>query len=72
VGNRKKYFEQLVCGGFCPHLDLWYEYLTYFRYFVYLVAETTNTAMKERDLRMGEWNKRRQWIMAAGRRRQTL
>jgi hypothetical protein len=28
-------------------------------------------AMKERDLRMGELN-RRQWSMAAGRRRQTL
>jgi hypothetical protein len=27
-------------------------------------------AMKERDLRMGEWN-RRQWSMAAGRRRRT-
>jgi hypothetical protein len=30
------------------------------------------TAMKERDLKMGEWNNRRQWSMAAGKRRQTL
>ena len=30
------------------------------------------TAMNERDLRMGEWNDRRQWNMAAGRRRQTF
>ena len=30
------------------------------------------TAMNERDLRMGEWNNRRQWNMAAGRRRQTF
>jgi hypothetical protein len=29
------------------------------------------TAMKERDLRMGEWNNRRQWSVAAGRHRQT-
>jgi hypothetical protein len=34
--------------------------------------EGTYTAMKERHLRMGEWNNRRQWSMAAGRRRQTL
>ena len=30
------------------------------------------TAMNERDLRMGEWNDRRRWNMAAGRRRQTF
>ena len=30
------------------------------------------TAMNERDLRMGEWNNRRQWNMAVGRRRQTF
>jgi hypothetical protein len=30
------------------------------------------TAMNERDLRMGEWNNRRQWTMAGGRRRQTF
>ena len=30
------------------------------------------TAMNERDLRMGEWKDRRQWNMAAGRRRQTF
>ena len=29
------------------------------------------TAMNERDLRMGEWNNRRQWNMKVGRRRQT-
>jgi hypothetical protein len=29
-------------------------------------------AMKERDLKMGEWNNRRQWSMAARRRRQML
>ena len=28
------------------------------------------TAMNERDLRMGEWNNRRQWNMKVGRRRQ--
>jgi len=28
------------------------------------------TAMNERDLRMGEWDIRRQWNMKAGRRRQ--
>jgi hypothetical protein len=27
-------------------------------------------AMNERDLRMGEWNNRRQWNMKVGRRRQ--
>jgi hypothetical protein len=27
------------------------------------------TAMNERDLRMGEWNNRRQWNMKVGRRR---
>jgi hypothetical protein len=30
------------------------------------------TAMNERDLRMGEWNSRRQWNMKDGRRRQTF
>ena len=30
------------------------------------------TAMNERDLRLGEWNDRRRWNMAAGRRRQTF
>jgi hypothetical protein len=30
------------------------------------------TAMKGRDLRMGEWNNRRQWNRKAGRRRQTF
>ena len=30
------------------------------------------TAMNGRDLRMGEWNNRRQWNMKVGRRRQTL
>jgi hypothetical protein len=30
------------------------------------------TAMNERDLRMGEWNNRRQWNMIVGRRRQTF
>jgi len=30
------------------------------------------TAMNGRDLRMGEWNNRRQWNMKFGRRRQTL
>jgi hypothetical protein len=30
------------------------------------------TAMSETDLRMGEWNNRRQWNMEVGRRRQTL
>ena len=30
------------------------------------------TAMSERDLRMGEWNNRRQWNMAVRRRRQTF
>jgi hypothetical protein len=29
------------------------------------------TAMKERDLKIGEWNNRRQWSIAAGRRSQT-
>jgi hypothetical protein len=29
-------------------------------------------AMNERDLRMGEWNNRRQWNMKVGRRRQTF
>jgi hypothetical protein len=28
------------------------------------------TAMNERDLIMGEWNKRRQWNMGGGRRHQ--
>ena len=28
------------------------------------------TAMNGRDLRMGEWNNRRQWNMKVGRRRQ--
>jgi hypothetical protein len=30
------------------------------------------TAMIERDLRMGEWNNRRQWNMEVGRHRQTF
>jgi len=30
------------------------------------------TAMNERDLRMGEWNNRRQWNMKVGRRLQTF
>ena len=30
------------------------------------------TAMNERDLRMGEWNNRRQWNMKVWRRRQTF
>jgi hypothetical protein len=30
------------------------------------------TAMNERDLKMGEWNNRRQWNMNVGRRRQTF
>ena len=30
------------------------------------------TAMGERDLRMGEWNSRRQWNVEVGRRRQTV
>jgi hypothetical protein len=30
------------------------------------------TAMNERDLRMDEWNNRRQWNMKVGRRRQTF
>ena len=30
------------------------------------------TAINERDLRMGEWNNRRQWNMKVGRRRQTF
>jgi hypothetical protein len=30
------------------------------------------TAMNERDLRMGEWNKRRQWNMKVGRHHQTF
>jgi hypothetical protein len=30
------------------------------------------TAMNERDLRIGEWNNRRQWNMKVGRRRQTF
>jgi hypothetical protein len=29
-------------------------------------------ALNERDLRMGEWNNRRQWNMKVGRRRQTI
>ena len=29
-------------------------------------------AMSERELRMGEWNSRRQWNMEVGRRRQKL
>jgi hypothetical protein len=29
-------------------------------------------AMNERDLRMGDWNNRRQWNMKVGRRRQTF
>ena len=30
------------------------------------------TAMNGRDLRMGEWNNRREWNMKVGRRRQTF
>jgi hypothetical protein len=30
------------------------------------------TAMNERDLRMGEWNNRRQWNMKVGRHRKTF
>jgi len=30
------------------------------------------TAMNEKDLRMGEWNDRRQWNMKVGGRRQTF
>ena len=30
------------------------------------------TTMNERDLRMGEWNNRRQWNTELGRRRQTF
>jgi len=30
------------------------------------------TAMNERDLRVGEWNNRRQWNMKVSRRRQTF
>jgi hypothetical protein len=30
------------------------------------------TAMSERDLRMGDWNNRRQWNMGVRRRRQTF
>jgi hypothetical protein len=30
------------------------------------------TAMRERVLRMGEWNNRRHWNMEVGRRRQTF
>jgi hypothetical protein len=30
------------------------------------------TATSERDLRMGEWNSRRQWNVEVGRRRQTF
>ena len=30
------------------------------------------TAMTEGDLRVGEWNNRRQWNMEGGRRRQTF
>ena len=30
------------------------------------------TGMSERDLRMGEWNSRRQWNMEVGTRRQTF
>jgi hypothetical protein len=30
------------------------------------------TAMNERDLRMGEWNNRRQWNMKVKRRRKTF
>jgi hypothetical protein len=30
------------------------------------------TVMNGRDLRMGEWNNRRQWNMKVGRRRQTF
>ena len=32
----------------------------------------TYTAMNETDLRMGEWNNRRQWNMKVGRRRQNI
>ena len=30
------------------------------------------TAINETDLRMGEWNNRRQWNMKVGRRRQNI
>jgi hypothetical protein len=30
------------------------------------------TAMSEGDVRMGEWNNRRQWNVEGGRRRQTF
>jgi hypothetical protein len=30
------------------------------------------TAINERDLRMGDWNNRRQWNVEVGRRRQTF
>ena len=30
------------------------------------------TAMRERGIRMDEWNNRRQWNMEVGRRRQTF
>jgi hypothetical protein len=34
--------------------------------------DAINTAMSERDLRMGEWNNRRQRNMEVGRHRQTF
>jgi len=37
-----------------------------------LFRPPTYTAMNGRDLRMGEWNNRRQWNMKVGRRRQTF
>jgi len=30
------------------------------------------TTMSERDLRIGEWNNRRQWTVEVGRRRKTF
>jgi hypothetical protein len=30
------------------------------------------TAMNERDIRIGEWNNRKQWNVAVGKRRQTF
>ena len=38
----------------------------------YLERLKIYTAMNERDLRMGEWNNRRQWNMKVGWRRQTF
>jgi hypothetical protein len=41
--------------------------------FIFLyITSPFYTAMNERDLRMGEWNNRRQWNMAVRRHRQTF